>query len=233
MFGAYQAGAYAVIAEKIKFDMVVGTSVGALNGWPIAAGCSPEELIARWINPVTGNALRLVPNPGFRNGWFDPVPLRTLTEELVAQYTPRIPFTLVTLALPLLKTTIVSHPNVTADYLRASGSIPYFLPIVEIDGKKFMDGGVFEKTPVQVAVKLGATRIIAVDCLTNITPAIYDVAMRVARSLRPQPALPPGTEITWIEPSEIMGSLYDAVFWKETNVRRWIEMGRADALRIL
>jgi hypothetical protein len=72
MFGAYQAGAWRAMAEQFEPDIVVGASVGALNGWSIAAGCSPERLIEAWRDPAAGNALRLYPNAGWRNGWFDP-----------------------------------------------------------------------------------------------------------------------------------------------------------------
>ena len=51
MFGAYQAGAYRAIAEIAPPDIVVGASVGALNGWPIAGGCTPDHLIERWLDP--------------------------------------------------------------------------------------------------------------------------------------------------------------------------------------
>ena len=72
MFGAYQAGAYRAIAELAPPDIVVGASVGALNGWSIAGGCTPDHLIERWLHPSAGDALKLFPNHGWRNGWFDP-----------------------------------------------------------------------------------------------------------------------------------------------------------------
>ncbi len=59
MFGAYQAGAWNVLSNRFKPDLVVGTSVGALNGWAIAGGCSAEELSAMWRNPATGDTMRL------------------------------------------------------------------------------------------------------------------------------------------------------------------------------
>src|SRR6201989_2203711 len=95
MFGAYQAGAWRAIAEQCTPDIVVGASVGALNGWSIAAGCSPEELIERWRDPSAGSVLKLYPKAGWRNGWFDPEPLRTRAQSLISEYQPRIPFGLV------------------------------------------------------------------------------------------------------------------------------------------
>ena len=51
MFGAWQAGVWRALAPYLKPDLVVGASVGALNGWAIAGGASPDELIDSWMNP--------------------------------------------------------------------------------------------------------------------------------------------------------------------------------------
>jgi len=45
MYGAYQAGAWKALADVFRPDLIVGTSIGALNGWAIAGGCEPDELI--------------------------------------------------------------------------------------------------------------------------------------------------------------------------------------------
>src|SRR5580704_18544989 len=143
MFGAYQAGAYRAIAELAPPDIVVGASVGALNGWPIAGGCTPDHLIERWLDPSAGSALKLFPNHGWRNGWFDPAPLRARAEEIRGSYEPRMPFGLVVVQLPRLSAHLVKHPDVTAAHLQATCSIPLFLPSVEIDGRRYLDGGLF------------------------------------------------------------------------------------------
>src|SRR6266699_1934706 len=80
MFGAFQAGAYATIFDHLEIDLVVGASVGALNGMPIASGCTPERLIDCWLVPAAGQALTRFPNAGWLNGWFDPAPLRARAE---------------------------------------------------------------------------------------------------------------------------------------------------------
>lgn len=41
------------------------------------------------------------------------------------------------------------------DYLRASASLPYFSRIVEIDGKRYLDGGASDSIPVQAFTKMG------------------------------------------------------------------------------
>ena len=50
MYGAYQAGAWKALADVFQPDLIVGASIGAVNGWAIAGGCDPDELIDRWLN---------------------------------------------------------------------------------------------------------------------------------------------------------------------------------------
>src|SRR3954452_16203008 len=59
MFGAYQAGAWEVLSEVITPDVVVGASIGSLNGWAIAGGCGAAELSSRWLN-FQENSIRSV-----------------------------------------------------------------------------------------------------------------------------------------------------------------------------
>src|SRR5438552_16616792 len=51
LFGAWQAGAWKVLAERFQPDLVVGASVGSLNGYLIASGIGTEELCERWRDP--------------------------------------------------------------------------------------------------------------------------------------------------------------------------------------
>lgn len=44
------------------------------------------------------------------------------------------------------------------DYLRASASLPYFSRIVELDGKKYLDGGATDSIPVEAFRKMGYQR---------------------------------------------------------------------------
>src|ERR1019366_6945645 len=51
MFGAWQAGAWRSLAARFKPDLVVGASVGSLNGYAIAAGWSAADLCHLWLRP--------------------------------------------------------------------------------------------------------------------------------------------------------------------------------------
>lgn len=228
MFGAYQAGAYRAIAQQFEPDIVVGASVGALNGWSIAAGCSPEHLIEKWRDPEAGGVLKLYPNAGWRNGWFDPEPLRVRAESLIADYKPRIPFGMVVVKMPWLRTELIRHPDITAAYLQATCSIPLFLPAVSIEGTRYVDGGLLEKLPIRAAAEMGATRIIAIDSLPKVGGWWLRAGTNLARIFKPTHRLPEDLEVLVISPSERLGGVNDAVFWKRENIDRWVELGERD-----
>lgn len=234
MFGAYQAGAFRTVADTAPPDIVVGASVGALNGWMIASGCTPDQLIERWLDPSAGHALKLFPNHGWRNGWFDPRPLREQAQRLYSEYRPRMPYGLVVVRLRGLTAHLVQHPNVTADHLQATCSIPLFLPSVRIDGKRYLDGGLFEKVPIWAAIEMGATKIIAVDSMpTRVGRWWLHLGINIAYAFKPPRVYPPELDLTLITPSGTLGDANDAVFWNRQNAERWIEMGARDALHAL
>ena len=233
MFGAYQAGAWQAIAEELQPDIVVGASVGALNGYPIAAGCPPQELIERWLDPESGQTLSLYPDAGWRNGWFDPAPLRGQAERIVREFTPRIPFGLVLVQLPLLHTVLVKYPDITAAHLQATCSIPLFLPSVRIEDKRYLDGGLLEKLPLWAALEMGATRIIAIDSLPPVGRWWLRAGTDFARLFKPRRRYPGDLDLTVVSPSGYLGDANDAVFWKKENILRWVEMGHRDTAAAL
>ena len=237
MFGAYQAGAYKAIAELAPPDIVVGASVGALNGWPIASGCSPEHLIEKWLDPSAGDTLKLFPNHGWgflgKPGWFDPAPLRAQAECIWRDYQPRIPYGVVVVQLRGLHTRLIQYPNVVPAHLQATCSIPVFLPSVKIDGKRYLDGGLFEKIPIWAAIEMGATRIIAIDSMPRVGKWWVHLGIDIAYMFKSARRYPPDLDLTIVTPSETLGDTDDAVFWSRANVERWVDMGTRDATRIL
>jgi NTE family protein len=230
MFGAYQAGAYQALAEYTAFDMVVGVSVGALNGFAIASGCRPAELLERWRDPIAGQTLKMRRNPGLRRGWFCPRALRNQAESLFREFSPRIPFALAVIEVFTLRTRLVRHPEVTAAHLAATCSIPVFLPMVKIGRRRYVDGGIFEKLPIWAAAEMGATRIIAIDSLPRfVAPKWLRAGISVVQAFAPSKRTPQGVDLTIITPSEPLGDAMAAVHWKRENIDRWIGLGRRDA----
>ncbi|MES1256911.1 MAG: patatin-like phospholipase family protein [Acidobacteriota bacterium] len=233
LYCAYQAGAWKAVAQYAPPDLVAGASAGALNGWLIAGGCSPEQLIERWLDPSSSDLLRVVPRPGWRRGYFDREVLRLRTERLVAEFQPRIPLGISLVEVPRFRTVMRLHPHITARHLEATCAIPLFMPSVRIDGIRYIDGGVIEKMPVRGAIEMGATRIIAIDALPLSNLWWLRLGGALARGIGRKGRAPRDVEILTISPSEPLGDTNSAVFWKRENIERRIDLGYRDALRSL
>ena len=170
--GALQVGMLRALAERdIVPDLVVGSSVGAINGAGIALdptvdGARRLELIWRRIDgralcppfhlplPVQiarRGRLALHPNDGLAKVISDALGDTTF-EDL------SVPFQCVATSLERrLPRWFSSGPM--AEPLLASAAIPAVFPPVEIDGERYIDGAVVYDVPVQRAVELGATRL--------------------------------------------------------------------------
>jgi len=231
-FGAYQAGVWKALERELQIDLVVGASVGALNGWSIAGGCPGDELAERWMHPSTARDLTFTAKPSLSTGYFEHGPLLERAEMLIREYRPLIPFGMVTVELPWLRARLIQTEQVTPHHLLASCSIPIIMPSVLIEGRRFTDGGLIDKLPLWAAIEMGATEIIAIDSLPNVTPWWVQAGSQVLTRLRPAPPVPSGVKVTVISPSEELGNAHDAVIWKQENIERWVELGVRDAERV-
>src|SRR5215203_1748579 len=99
MFGAYQAGAWEVLAQTFKPDIVVGASIGCLNGWAVAGGCDPSELTDRWIK-LNDTSRKL-----------DGRKLHRWIQDLYASYQPQISYGVVVTDLLRLKPKLFTTPG--------------------------------------------------------------------------------------------------------------------------
>lgn len=214
LFGAYQAGAWSTLAERFGPDLVVGASVGALNGWAIAGGCPPDELIRKWLEPqpVSQRALR-----------------RTV-RDIHARYTPRLECGVIVTDSFRLRPQIVRGADITWRHLAASAAIPGLMTPHRIDGRFYCDGGLLGALPVWAAVEMGADRIVAINALPVAPSALVRKLMvAVRRVARFRPIVPESIEVVEIAPHQSLGSLRDTLVWSRANVQRWIERGSADA----
>ena len=229
MFGAYQAGAWSVLSQHFQPDMVVGTSVGALNGWAIAGGCPPTELMAMWQSPATAATMRLrFPFVPWR-GCIDPAGLARHVQDWYARFKPRVPYSATVVEVPRMRLVRVPHERITPQHLMASCAIPTGYPPVRIDGKLYVDGGVLDVLPIWAAAEMGATRVIAVNVLAVIASRPLRTALRVAHFLGQKPPEVAGLEVVHISSRAPLGSVRDALTWSAENVRRWIRQGEDDA----
>ena len=215
MFAAWEAGAWRALCESFKPDLIVGTSAGALNGWLIAGGTTPDELSAAWLDPAVAQIFR----PTLHGN-----ALCAKTRELAARCRPQIPFGLTVTEFPNLRPRLFCDGEVTWQHLAAACSVPVIFPPVKIGGIRYFDGGFRSALPLWAAEQMGATRAIGLNCLNTLP---FRVLRKVLRPRRPSKAL----DVLVIEPSEWLGSLRDASVWSAANIERWIALGESDGHR--
>jgi NTE family protein len=170
--GAVQAGMLEALYERdVAPDLIVGSSVGALNGAFIASRPATLETAAQladlWRSLSRGNVFPLDPLTGFL-GFFGArdhlVPAGAMRKllakhlELRALEDSPIPFhVVVTELLSGRELRLSSGDAETA--IMASAAIPGIFSPVERDGNLLIDGGVADNTPIVHAIELGASRI--------------------------------------------------------------------------
>src|SRR5215475_12657090 len=80
---AWEIGAWEVLRERFQPDLIIGASAGALNGWAIAGGASPQELARLWADPTVGRIMQF----GFhRFGFLRGAPLEAVTQEIFHRF---------------------------------------------------------------------------------------------------------------------------------------------------
>jgi predicted acylesterase/phospholipase RssA len=209
MFGAWQAGAWRALAAHLKPDLVVGASVGSLNGWSIAGGSTPDELIEFWMTEQIGVLANLP---------------RTI-QQMMHRHPLKTKFAVVLTDSFRIRPALFQDAAVTWQHLAASCAIPFVLPQYRIDGRWYSDGGLLNPLPVWAAVDLGAAEIIA----------IHPIWPRPALLMRPlvtgfvhafghHPQVPDGVKVATLG-TPPLGSMRDALTWKRENIARWIEQG--------
>ena len=170
VFGATQVGMLRALLESgFEPDLVIGTSVGALNGAAIAANpttAGVDVLADLWgslgeeglfTETVLARASTLA---RYRTHLYSSAPLRKLlTSHLPATFEDlTIPFQCVAASIERAVAHWFSAGSLT-DAVMASCAVPGLLPPVVIDGEHFLDGGLVHSIPIGRALALGATEI--------------------------------------------------------------------------
>lgn len=154
--GALQA----FLEEGIDFDMVVGTSVGALVGSLYAGGITPAQMLQK------GEALEMKDvKKGFIFQPDDSMKIGKIVEEMLGDVTIeqlKKPFCAVATDLVEGRQVLLDKGSVKLA-VSASATVPlFFKPI--IDGERHLvDGGLLNNIPADVCRMLGADYVITVD----------------------------------------------------------------------
>lgn len=166
--GAAQAGALAALAEEgIRPDLIVGTSVGAVNGAWIAGAADMEGLLDVWRTLRRGQLFPAGPVGGLLGfaGRSDHLVSKRAIRRLLRTHLRFSDLEAATTPLHVAATDLLSGQEVlisrgdTLEAILASCAIPGVLPPVVIDGRALIDGGVVNNAPISHAVELGADKI--------------------------------------------------------------------------
>jgi NTE family protein len=166
--GAVQAGMLLALADRgVRPDVMVGTSVGALNAAYLAADPSPagvQRLATLWrgirrqqVFPTS--PLRAVTAfSGRSNALVDPGPLRRfLGEHIPYADLADAPWPVAVVATEVTTgAEVVMRRGDVVDAVMASAAVPGVYPPVVVDGHVLMDGGIVNHTPIAVATTMGA-----------------------------------------------------------------------------
>src|SRR4051794_12336288 len=170
--GAVQVGMLHALAERdVTPDLIVGTSVGAVNGAFLAGrtfdSATVEELAQLWRGIRRGQIFPLEPITGllgFLGARKNLVPARSL-RRLITRHAEHerledLPIDLHVIACDVLTGSEVRlSRGPLVDAVLASAAIPGVLPPVEWEGRLLIDGGVLDNTPISHALELGADEI--------------------------------------------------------------------------
>ena len=241
--GAYQIGAWKALKEAgVKISAVAGTSVGALNGalicmddlekaekiWSEMEFSHVMSVDDDWMRQFFQGEQKLgdiLAELGrvFRDGGVDAAPLRKLIHENVDEEKIRgcgKEFFIVTFSLTDMKELELSVSDIPEgrleDFLLASAYLVGFKNEPMEDGKRYIDGGIFNNVPADVLVEKGYTDLIEIR--------IYGPGRE------PRVSLPEDGEMYQIGPRVKLGSIIE--FDRERS-RQNMKIGYYDAKRML
>ena len=203
-YGAIQVGMmHSLAARGISADMVVGSSVGALNGAyyagdPTLKGVLQLETIWRGLTrhdvfPVTWRTLLgflrrrdfLIPHDGIQKLIDDHLPYRNLQDA-------ELPVHIVATDIVTGDSVVLSEGS-AAQAIIASTAIPGAFAPVPYKDFYLADGAISSNTPIKIAIAKGATRLIILPtgyaCSADTPPtgavanALHALTLLIARQL--------------------------------------------------
>ncbi len=174
--GASQVGMLQALAEhRVTADLVVGSSVGSLNGAvvaldPVGAANRLSHAWARMTRDMVFPGGLLAQARTLQRTRMNLFPSSGLAAVIAAFLGTATSFA--ELALPFGAVTtdiataqpymITSGPLLPA--LLASAAIPAIYPPVDHDGRRLYDGGVVANVPMRQALAIGARSLVVLDC---------------------------------------------------------------------
>lgn len=192
--GAYELGAWRAINELgIDYHIVTGTSIGSINGALMAARdyelaselwntIRMEDVMADGINlsnTIEGmynqrEMLRPFLKKYVKNKGADISPFGEFIDRMVDENKVResdVDYGLVTVQVSSMKGLELTKEQIPQgrlkDFIMASASIFPIFPMHKIDGETYLDGCYYDNLPIDLALKMGADEVLAIDLHTT------------------------------------------------------------------
>lgn len=235
--GAYEIGVYIALKKlKKNISIVTGTSIGAVNGMLITQK-DLKGALSFWNHvsfkniydenefpPIEDEKLSKIymqyAKSFINEGGLDIYKMKKLFDVYFKPnkfFKSNIDYGLVTYNFTQRKPVIKSKKTLTKnnikDYVLASASCyPAFKPYL-IDNEMYIDGGYYDNMPINLAIDLGATEIIAVDLRAiGFKKAIKDKTV----------------DVTYIAPRNKIGSF---LVFDKVQARKAIKLGYNDTMK--
>lgn len=180
--GSYQLGVWKALRKlKIKYDIVTGTSVGALNGVMMVQG-DYKTALKFWYNidyktlfnkdfkKVKENIYLTYIKEFITDGGIDITNLENSLDQVFDEnkfYSSDVDFGIVVYNLTEKKEEMITKNNILSedikDYIIASAACYPAFKTKKINKENYIDGGVYDNLPINLAIDMGADRVIAVD----------------------------------------------------------------------
>jgi predicted acylesterase/phospholipase RssA len=244
-FGSYQVGAWRALSEaNWRPDVILGTSIGAVNAFLISRGVSADELCRIWLELPT----QLAPT----NGRYQLLPytreiprFRAWTAEIARRYGKRPLCSGLQVCMAELRTgamRVVEGQAVTGRHLLAACALPPLMRPVSIDGRLCVDGGTLYPVPLKEAVATGADEIVAVDLLRgtrcNAPRILRLTTLWIRNLLRGETHKPAPEDLARIRLRHLghptsLGTIRQCFEWNPGRVELLMEMGYHDTAAAL
>lgn len=161
--GAAHCGVLEVLYERgISPTIVVGTSAGSIAGGAYANGRDPYELSDLIVRANWGDFGTFSMTPGL--GLLDTEGLReTVARVGHDSQIEDLPIRFAAVATDIAtdQAVLIDHGSLV-DAMSASMAVPGLFRPKELDGRRFVDGGVVQNLPLEAAFSMGATHVIGV-----------------------------------------------------------------------
>jgi NTE family protein len=166
VLGAVEVGMLRALSRAgITPDLLVATSIGAINGAMVAADPTPavtDRLVRLWASPEMGEVYgesipRQLRRFATRAHLHSPLPLRHLLERALPERFSdlAVPLHLCTAGIERAAEVWLTEGDLVPAVM-AAAAVPGLLPAVEIGGEHFIDGAIVNSLPIGRAVALGA-----------------------------------------------------------------------------